>query len=335
MLTLGDGRVIILVGMVRIKMKDNISILSETTIKNKIFIFRDTQVMLDEDLAVLYGVKSKRLNEQVKRNIARFPEKFRFQLTQEEYDNLKFQIGTSNLDDSLRSQIATSSSNKQHGGRRYLPYVFTEQGVSMLSTVLRSETAIEVSIKIIDTFVEMRKFISQNNYLFQRMELLEDKQKNTDQKVDEILNAIESKNATVKQGIFFEGQFFDAYILISDILKQATKTITLIDNYIDEKTLLHLNTKSNENIKINIITKSISDELKLDIEKYNKQNNSLSVYEYKNSHDRFLILDEKIIYHIGASLKDLGNKWFAFSKLEDDNLELLKKVENILNGKSK
>ena len=168
------------------------------------------------------------------------------------------------MDESLKSQFATSSSSKQHGGRRYLPYVFTEQDISMLSAVLRSQTAIEVSIKIIDTFVNMRKFISQNNYLFQRMDLLEEKQKNTDQKVDEILNAIESKNTTIKQGVFFEGQFFDAYIFISDILKSAKKSITLIDNYID------------------------------------------------------------------GSLKDLGNKWFAFSKLEDDNLELLGKVRDVL-----
>jgi hypothetical protein len=179
----------------------------------------------------------------------------------------------------------------------------------------------------------MRKFISQNNYLFQRMDILEEKQKNTDQKVDEILNAIESKNTTVKQGVFFEGQFFDAYIFISDILKQAKKSIVLIDNYIDEKTLLHLASKTNKDIRISIITKSISKELKLDIEKYNKQNNNLSIYGYKNSHDRFLILDNKIIYHLGASIKDLGNKWFAFSKLEDDNFELLKRINNILGDK--
>lgn len=311
--------------------KDNITITDNISIKDKIFVIRNVQVMIDEDLALLYGVETKQLNKAVNRNIARFPENFRFQLTQDEYDNLRFQNGTSSLDESLKSQFATSSSSKQHGGRRYLPYVFTEQGVSMLSAVLRSQTAIEVSIKIIDTFVNMRKFISQNNYLFQRMDLLEEKQKNTDQKVDEILNAIESKNTTIKQGVFFEGQFFDAYIFISDILKNAKKSITLIDNYIDENTLLHLS--SNKDLNINIITKSLTKELKVIIEKFNKQYKNLKVFEYSKSHDRFLIIDEKIIYHIGASLKDLGNKWFAFSKLEDDNFELLKRIDNILGNK--
>ena len=232
---------------------NDLTIINSQTIENRIYTLRDIQVMLDEDLAVLYGVETKVFNQAVKRNIERFPEKFRFQLTQEEYDNLRFQSGTSSLGSSLRSQIVTLESQRgKH--RKYLPYVFTEQGVSMLSAVLRSETAVEVSIK----------FISQNNYLFQRMDLLEEKQKNTDQKVDEILNAIESKNTTIKQGVFFEGQFFDAYIFISDILKSAKKSITLIDNYID------------------------------------------------------------------GSLKDLANKWFAFSKLEDDNLELLGKVRDVL-----
>lgn len=128
--------------------------------------------------------------------------------------------------------------------------------------------------------------------------------------------------------------FFDAYLFISSVLKQATKSITLIDNYIDENTILHLNSKSNKNMQINIITKTITNETKLAIEKYNKQYNNLNIYTYKYAHDRFLILDEKEIYHIGASLKDLGNKWFAFSKFEDDNLELLTKVNSILKGEN-
>ena len=228
-------------------------IIDNQTIQSKIYTIRGVQVILDEDLAVLYNVETKVFNQAVKRNIERFPEKFRFQLSESEYENLRSQFVTSSLDNSLRSQIVTLESQRgKH--RKYLPYVFIEQGVSMPSAVLRSETALEVSIK----------FISQNNYLFQRMDLLEEKQKNTDQKVDEILNAIESKNTTIKQGVFFEGQFFDAYIFISDILKSAKKSITLIDNYID------------------------------------------------------------------GSLKDLANKWFAFSKLEDDNLELLGKVRDVL-----
>jgi hypothetical protein len=297
--------------------KDNLTIIDDISIKDKIFVIRNTQVMIDKDLAELFGTTTKAFNQAVNRNIDRFPSDFRFQLNETEKNEL-----VTNCDRFKTLKHSTSN-----------PYAFTEQGVSMLSAILRSDIAVETSIKIIREFVTMRKFISQNNYLFQRMDILEEKQKNTDQKVDEILNAIESKNTTIKQGVFFEGQFFDAYIFISDILKNAKKSITLVDNYIDEKTLLHLASKTNKDIKISIITKSISKELKLDIEKYNKQNNNLSIYEYKNSHDRFLILDNKIIYHLGASIKDLGNKWFAFSKLEDDNFELLKRINNILGDK--
>ena len=221
-------------------------------LENKIFPIRNTQVMLDKDLAELYGVELKRLNEQVKRNIERFPSHFRFQLTQNEYEN-------------LRSQFATSSLN--HGGRRYLPYVFTEQGVSMLSAVLKSKTAIEISIKIIDSFVNMRRFISQNSLLFERINLLEEKQSNSEKKIDYILDAIESKSIQTKQGIFFDGQVFDAYIFISDILKEAKKSVILIDNYIDENTLLHLSSKVKNSIKIDILTKNITDSLRLDLKK--------------------------------------------------------------------
>lgn len=296
-------------------MKDNLTIIDDISIKNKIFVIRNTQVMIDKDLAELFGTTTKAFNQAVNRNIDRFPSDFRFQLNETEKNEL-----VTNCDRFKTLKHSTSN-----------PYAFTEQGVSMLSAILKSDIAIETSIRIIREFVNMRKFISQNNYLFQRMDLLEEKQKNTDQKVDEILNAIESKNTTIKQGVFFEGQFFDAYIFISDILKNAKKSITLIDNYIDENTLLHLS--SNKDLNINIITKSLTKELKLIIEKFNKQYKNLKVFEYSKSHDRFLIIDEKIIYHIGASLKDLGNKWFAFSKLEDDNFELLKRIDNILGNK--
>ena len=295
--------------------KDNLTIIDDISIKDKIFVIRNTQVMIDKDLAELFGTTTKAFNQAVNRNIDRFPSDFRFQLNETEKNEL-----VTNCDRFKTLKHSTSN-----------PYAFTEQGVSMLSAILKSDIAIETSIRIIREFVNMRKFISQNNYLFQRMDLLEEKQKNTDQKVDEILNAIESKNTTIKQGVFFEGQFFDAYIFISDILKNAKKSITLIDNYIDGNTLLHLS--SNKDLNINIITKSLTKELKVIIEKFNKQYKNLKVFEYSKSHDRFLIIDEKIIYHIGASLKDLGNKWFAFSKLEDDNLELLKRIDNILGNK--
>jgi len=297
---------------------NELAIVDNQTIQNKIFTIRNTQVMIDRDLAELYGVETRSFNQAVKRNINRFPIDFRFQLSETEYEN-------------LRSQFVTSSF--QHGGRRYLPYAFTEQGVSMLSAILKSDIAVDISIKIVREFINMRKFISQNNSLFNKMNILEEKQKSTDQKVDDILNAIESKNTTIKQGVFFEGQFFDAYAFVSDILKEATQSIVLMDNYVDETTLVHLCAKSKSGVSIKIITKKISKELQLDVEKYNKQYNGLTVYEYKNSHDRFLIMDNKIIYHIGASLKDLGNKWFAFSKFEDDNLELLEKINKIMEGK--
>ena len=302
-------------------------IIDNQTIQDKIYTIRGVQVMLDEDLAVLYGVETKNLNKAVNRNMDRFPQKFRFQLTQEEYDNLKFQIGTSSLNASLRSQFVTLE--KQHGGRRYLPYVFTEQGVSMLSAVLRSKTAIEVSIKIIDSFVNMRKFLSQNASLFTRIDSIEKRQisyeiKN-DTKVDAILNAIEEKGTPQKQHIFYDGQIFDAYLFVSDIIKSAKSSIKLIDNYIDESTLV-LFTKRGAKVDMKIYTKTISKELKLDLEKHNAQYPKIDIEIFDLSHDRFLIIDEKDIYHFGASLKDLGKKWFAVSKMDINSFELLGKL---------
>ena len=305
-------------------------IIDNQTIQSKIYTIRGVQVMLDEDLALLYGVESKRLNEQVKRNIERFPEKFRFQLTENEYENLRSQIATSSLDNILRFQNGTSSLDKQHGGRRYLPYVFTEQGVSMLSAVLRSKTAIEVSIKIIDSFVNMRKFLSQNASLFTRIDSIEKRQisyeiKN-DTKVDAILNAIEEKGTPQKQHIFYDGQIFDAYLFVSDIIKSAKSSIKLIDNYIDESTLV-LFTKRDTKVDMKIYTKTISKQLKLDLEKHNAQYSKIDIEIFDLSHDRFLIIDEKDIYHFGASLKDLGKKWFAVSKMDINSFELLGKLK--------
>ena len=302
-------------------------IIDNQTIQDKIYTIRGVQIMLDEDLAVLYGVETKNLNKAVNRNMDRFPEKFRFQLTQEEYDNLKFQIGTSSLNASLRSQFVTLE--KQHGGRRYLPYVFTEQGVSMLSAVLRSKTAIEVSIKIIDSFVNMRKFLSQNASLFTRIDSIEKRQisyeiKN-DTKVDAILNAIEEKGTPQKQHIFYDGQIFDAYLFVSDIIKSAKSSIKLIDNYIDESTLV-LFTKRDAKVDMKIYTKTISKQLQLDLEKHNAQYPKIDIEIFDLSHDRFLIIDEKDIYHFGASLKDLGKKWFAVSLMDINSFEILDKL---------
>jgi len=274
-------------------------------IKSKIYTIRDKQVMLDRDLAELYGVETKNLNRAVTRNIERFPEKFRFQLTREEYENLRFQFGTLSLD----------SENTWGKHTKYLPYVFTEQGVSMLSAVLKSKTAIDISIKIIDSFVSMRKFISQNASVFQRLEILEQNQLITNTNFDKIFKAIEEKNPIQSQGIFYNGQIFDAHNFVSELIRKAKNSIVLIDNYVDDSTLLLFS--KNQNINVVIYTDTFTKALKLDLEKYNKQYKDISIETNKKFHDRFLIIDNKDVYHIGASLKDLGKKTFAFSKLED------------------
>jgi hypothetical protein len=285
-------------------------IINENNIKDKIHTIRNLQIMLDRDLAELYGVETKHINQAVKRNEARFPNDFMFQLSKEEFEN-------------WRSQIVTSNSDKM--GLRRPPYAFTEQGVSMLSAVLKSEIAIDISVKIIRAFVEMRKIINSDNALFYKIDFLEKRQISyelkTDTKINQILNALEDKTLKPKQGIFYDGQIFDAYIFINDLFKLTTNEIILIDNYIDE-TVFTLFSKY-PNIKIKIYTANITKQLKLDFEKYKKQYKNIELFEFKNSHDRFLIIDKKEVYHLGASLKDLGKKWFAFSKFEIENLKIL------------
>lgn len=285
--------------------------------------------MVDRDLAELYGVETRRLNEQVKRNSDRFPEEFMFQLTHEELENLKSQFAASSLNDSLRSQIATLESQRgKH--RKYLPYVFTEQGVSMLSAVLKSSTAVRTSIQIIKSFVNMRQFLQNNASLFTRIETIEKRQIayeiSNDTKVDAILNAIEEKGAPQKQHIFYDGQIFDAYLFVSDIIKSAKHSIKLIDNYIDESTLV-LFTKRDAKVAMKIYSKTISQQMKLDLQKYNTQYPKIEIIRFDLSHDRFLIIDETQVYHFGASLKDLGKKWFAVSKLDGSSLSILEKLK--------
>jgi len=295
-------------------------LINEETLKNKIFTVRGLQVILDKDLSELYEVESKRLNEQVKRNIERFPENFRFQLTQKEYENLRSQFATLSLD--LESTWGKHT--------KYLPYVFTEQGVSMLSAVLKSKVAIEVSIKIINSFVNMRKTISQNSSIFQRLENIETlriKDKiESDEKFDKIFDALEDKSFKPKQGIFYDGQVYDAYLFVADLIKSAKKSIVIIDNYIDESVLTMLS-KRDENVSATIHTKNISKQLLLDLEKHNTQYPNIEIKKFDSSHDRFLILDENEVYHIGASLKDLGKKWFAVSKLDIESFDVLKRLE--------
>ncbi len=275
-------------------------------IKNRIYIIRDKQVMLDSDLAELYQVETRVLNQAVKRNIKRFPNKFMFQLTDNEFT-------------SLTSQIVTSNNDKGRGGRRTLPYVFTEQGISMLSAVLRSDIAIEVSIKIMDTFVEMRKFLASNQELLSRISKIELKQLETDQKFEQVFNFI-AKKQEVKQKIFFDGQIYDAFSLLVEIIKKAEKQITLIDNYVNVDTL-NILCKRKDGVKINVYTSRRNTQLSnRDIGRFNLQYNNLSVKITDKFHDRFLILDNITCYHIGTSLKDAGKKSFAITKIEDSQI---------------
>jgi len=284
------------------------------TISNKIHTIRGLQVMLDRDLAELYGVETRVLNQAVRRNIERFPSDFMFQLTKEELEYWK-------------SQIVTS--NRELMGLRKLPFTFTEQGVSMLSAILKSDIAVDISVKIIRTFVEMRKAISSNSLLFSKMEALEKRQMSyelkTDSKIEQVLNALEDKTKKPSEGIFYDGQIYDAYAFVNDLLKSAKSEVVLIDNYIDD-TVFTLFSKY-PNLQIKIYTQTIIKQLKLDYQKYNLQYKNIELQEFKNAHDRFLIIDQEEIYHIGASLKDLGKKWFAFSKFEMSALEILGRLK--------
>ncbi len=279
-------------------------------LENRILIIRGKQVMLDRDLAELFKVEVKVLNQGVKRNMERFPTSFRFQLEKDEYEN-------------LRSQIVTSS--LEHGGRRYLPFVYTEQGVAMLSAILRSEVSIKISIEIMEAFVQMRKIISENNFIDQRLNKLERTQINSEMKFEEIFKALEKKEIQPEKGIFFEGEIFDAYVFISNLIRKAEKSIILIDNYIDDS-VLTLFSKRKKGVHIQLYTKDIPKQLQLDIVKFNEQYPTLEAKILKNSHDRFLIIDETELYHIGASLKDVGKKWFAFSKMDSESLKILSKL---------
>ena len=278
-------------------------------IENRILSFRGKQIMIDRDLAELYGVETKRLNEQVKRNLDRFPSNFRFQLTDEERDEL-----VANCD--RFQNLKFSSVN---------PYAFTEQGVAMLSAVLKSETAIQTSIRIIEAFVAMRNFLMNNASIFQRMERIELKQLRTDEKVDAILDKLNSQEENNQQGVFFDGQIFDAYVLISNLIKKATKRIVIIDNYIDDTVLVQLSKRS-PGVNVDIYDGKITSQLRQDVKKHNAQYLRVTLHDYTKAHDRFLIIDEDV-YHIGHSLKDLGKKLFAFSRMEVlTGTELLSKL---------
>ena len=308
--------------------------LSNEEIKNLIYTIRGKQVMLDSDVAMLYHYETKKINQAVKRNIERFPEKFCFQLTEEEFSSLMSQIVTLNKttvqdnfeDSSLRSQFATLNENTGRGKhRKYLPYVFTEQGIAMLSGLLKNDIAIQVSINIMDAFVEMRKFLMVNGQLFERLTNVEYKLLEHDKKFDKVFDQLQNEE-NIKQKIFFEGQIYDAYSLIIDIIKKANKKILIIDNYIDDSVLKML-TKKNKNVEVVILTSNKSNIQKIDIQKFNKEYPILKVAETNKFHDRFIVIDNKEMYHLGASIKDLGKKCFGINKIED--LDIVEKVINL------
>ena len=311
--------------------QDNIS---NEEIKKLIYTIRGKQVMLDSDVAMLYHYPTKRINEAVNRNKQRFPENFCFQLTEEEYKSLRFKNFTFNEinskdineDNSLRSQIATLDESAGRGKhRKYLPYVFTEQGIAMLSGLLKNDIAIQVSINIMNAFVEMRKFLAVNGQLFERLTNVEYKLLEHDKKFDKVFDQLQNEE-NIKQKIFFEGQIYDAYSLIIDIFKKANKKILIIDNYIDDSVLKML-TKKNKNIEVVILTSDKSNIQKIDIQKFNKEYPILKVAKTNKFHDRFIVIDNKEMYHLGASIKDLGKKCFGINRIED--IAIIKKVINL------
>ena len=284
-------------------------------IQPMIRVIRGQQVIIDRDLALLYGVETKRLNEQVKRNIERFPDDFMFQLNKEEVEILK-------------SQNATSS----WGGDRRLPYAFTEQGIAMLSSVLKSQTAVEVNIRIMRAFVSMRRFIATNAQLFQRLETIEyhqlemkQHQEVTDKRIDEVFRRLDA-NIPPMQGIFYDGQVFDAYRFVSDLMRKAKRSIILIDNYVDD-TVLTLLDKRGNGVTATIYTQRISNLFQLDVDRHNAQYSPIEIKQFNKAHDRFLLIDDEV-YHIGASIKDLGKKWFGFTLMRDITAtELINKIK--------
>ena len=273
----------------------------ELNIENMIYEIRGKQVMLDSDLAKLYQCKNgtKEINQAVKNNPDKFPERYSFQLSDNEYNN-------------LRSNFLTSSLESGYGGRRYNPRVFTEQGIAMLSTILKSKVAVETSIRIMDTFVKMRKIISSSLIEQKYINELVIKDNERINLLEESFSKLEEKEKI--NHIFYEGQIYDAYSLLIDIFKGAKEEIIIIDNYAD-KSILDMIT--NLNVKVTVVTRKFNLLKDIDIKKYNKQYHNLKVIYSDKFHDRFIILDKKVLYHSGASYKDLGNKCFAITKIKD------------------
>lgn len=287
-------------------------------IESLIHVIRCQQVMIDSDLARLYGVETKYLKRAVKANIKRFPPDFMFELEPAEFD-------------CLRCKNCTSNAQTQRGGTRYMPFAFTEQGVAMLSSVLRSKTAIEVNIRIMRAFTAMRSFLMSNAHVFQRLETMEHHQllmqthlSDTDRKIEEILTRLDHKESEPIEGFFFDGQIFDAYSLISDLIRKATRRIILIDNYVDER-ILKILTKRAEGVEATIYTDPRHSQINDDLRRHNAQYPHIELKHCTNVHDRFLIIDDTV-YFIGGSIKDLGRKIVAFSRMHQNPDNILSRL---------
>ena len=268
--------------------------------------------MLDSDVARLYKYETKNVNKAMKRNIERFPEDFCFQLTEEEKKVLRFQNGT------LENQ-----KGKGHYAK-YLPYVYTEQGVAMLAGLLKNEIAVQVSIKIIRAFIEMRKFLALNGQIFERLTNVEYNLLKQDKRIDDLFEKFD-RNDVEKQKLFFDGQIWDSYNLIVNIIKRAESKILIIDNYIDDS-ILEMLSKKKKGVEVVILTSNNSNILKLDVQKFNREYPVLKIAKTDRFHDRFIIIDNKELYHCGASLKDLGKKCFGINRIDDvDYIESLRK----------
>ena len=287
-------------------MEEELELATIEEIQGMIYTIKGKQVMIDSDVANLYHYETKKINQAVKRNIERFPEGFCFQLTESELEN-------------LRSQFVTSSlGTGNYGGRRYLPYVFTEQGIAMLAPLLKNKIAVQVSINIMNAFVIMRHFLKENGQVFERLTSVEYKLIEHDKKFDIVFDKLQEKQIE-NQRIFFDGQIYDAYSLIIDIIKKSNYKITIIDNYVDDS-ILEMLSKKKDNVEVVILTSNKSNIKNIDIQKFNKQYPTLKVAKTDKFHDRFIILDEKEMYHLGASIKDLGKKCFGINKIENDDI---------------
>ena len=296
-------------------MNEDFKLTTTEEIQNLIYTIRGKQVMLDSDVANLYHYETKNINKAVKRNFERFPDNFCFRLTEEEFYNLRFQNGTLNR-----------KNNNGNVTRKYLPYVFTEQGIAMLSGLLRNDIAVQVSINIMNAFVRMRHFLNENGKVFERMTSMEYKLLEHDKKFDLVFDKLQEKQIE-KQQIFFDGQIYDAYSLIIEIIKKEENKITIIDNYIDDS-ILQMLSKKQDNVNVILLTSNKSNIQNIDIQKFNKQYPTIKLAHTHAFHDRFIIIDEKELYHLGASIKDLGKKCFAINKIE--NQEIIKVMKNVI-----